>query len=79
MKYIDKDGNFISSETMPEIILNKEFRDTCKTGMSFNVDVRTLIGEVITSPYSDNWVTETVRSVVKQYGFDFEVNAINRY
>ena len=75
MKYIDKDGNFISSETIPEIILNKEFRDTCKTGMSFNVDVNTLIGEVITSPYSDDWVTETVRSVVKQYGFDFEVNA----
>ena len=59
----------------PDIILNNEFPDICDVGMSFNVDVENFISEVITSPYTDDWITETIRSVVNQYGFNFEVNS----
>ena len=39
--------------------------------------METLIGEnseVITSPYAEQWVTDTVALIVKQYGFQFPVN-----
>ena len=42
--------------------------------MSFNIDVNTLIDEVIVSPYAEDWITETVSSVVQKYGYNFEVN-----
>ena len=64
-------GNSVS----PDIILNNEFPDICDVGMSFNIDVENLIDKVITSPYTDEWITETVRSVVKQFGFNFEVKS----
>ena len=46
-------------------------------GISLKIDVDTLIGEkseVITSPYTERWVTDTVSSIVKQYGSQFHVN-----
>ena len=51
-----------------------KFPDICDIGMSFNIDVKKLIDEVIISPYAEGWVTDTVKSVVHKYGFDFEVN-----
>ena len=48
--------------------------DICDIGMLFNIDVNTLIDEVIVSPYAKDWVTETLRSVVQKFGFNFEVN-----
>ena len=69
--YIDNHGNLINPGTILE---NIEFPDYYNSGMFFNVDVNTLIGEIITSPYVDDWITETVRSVVYQYGFNFDVN-----
>lgn len=71
MDYIDKHGNLINADITFE---KNRFPDTCKIGIPFKVEVNTLIGEVITSPYVDDWITETVRSVVYQYGFDFDVN-----
>lgn len=67
--YIDNDGDLIS----PESILNSDFTDICEIGISFDIDVNTLIGELIKSPYIDNWVTETIRTTVRQYGFEFDV------
>ena len=55
-------------------ILETEFPDIYDIGMSFNVDVKRLINEVIISPYAEKWLTGTVKSVVHKYGFDFEVN-----
>ena len=52
-----------------------EFPDICKVGKPFKVDVNELINKVIISPYCDDWITETVESVVHQYGFDFGVNS----
>ncbi len=49
--------------------------DICDIGMLFNIDVNTLIDEVIVSPYAKDWVTETLRSVVQKFGFNFEVNS----
>ena len=57
-----------------ETILEAEFPDICDIGMYFNVNVKRLINEVIISPYAEKWVTDTVRSLVHQYGFDFEVS-----
>ncbi len=48
--------------------------DICDIGMPFNIDVNTLIDEVIVSPYAKDWITETLRSVVQKFGFIFEVN-----
>ena len=53
------------------------FPDNCEMGTTLKVNVETLIGEnseVITSPYAEKWVTDTVVSIVKQYGFQFPVN-----
>ena len=55
-------------------ILETEFPDICDIGMLFNTDVKRLINEVIISPYAEKWVTDTVKSVVHKYGFDFEVS-----
>ena len=48
--------------------------DICDTGMLFNIEVNELIDEVIVSPYAEDWITETVRSVVQKFGFNFKVN-----
>ena len=75
MSYIDNHGIFINQDTTLE---NIEFPERSKkSGILFNVDVNKLIREVITSPYIKNeeWITKTVESVVKQYGFDFDVNS----
>ena len=75
MRYIDNHGIFINQDTTLE---NIEFpKRSKKPGILFNVDVNKLICEVITSPYIKNeeWITKTVESVVKQYGFDFDVNS----
>lgn len=48
--------------------------DICDTGMSFNIDVNTLIDEVIVSPYAEDWITDTVTSVVQKFGYNFKVN-----
>ena len=60
-----------------ETLLQVGFPDICETGIPLTIDVETLIGEtgeIIISPYTEDWVTEAVRSVVRQYGFDFKVN-----
>ena len=60
-----------------ETLLQIGFPDICKTGIPLTIDVETLIGEtgeIIISPYTEDWVTKAVRSVVRQYGFDFKVN-----
>ena len=58
-----------------ETILKTEFPDICDVGIPLKVNVNTLIDEVITSPYTEDWVTETIRAVVHQYGYDFDVNS----
>ena len=47
--------------------------DICDIGMLFNIDVNMLIDEVIVSPYAKDWITETLRSVVQKFGFNFNV------
>ena len=57
--------------------LLKKLKDTeppvCQPGQPLQVDLNTLIGEVIVSLYADDWVAETVRRVVRKYGFEFPV------
>ena len=57
-----------------ETILKSDAPNICKFGIPYTIDVNTLIDKVIISPYNQDWVTETVRSVVDKYGFNFEVN-----
>ena len=47
--------------------------DICDIGMLFNIDVNMLIDEVVVSPYAKGWITETLRSVVQKFGFNFDV------
>ena len=48
--------------------------DICDIGMLFNIEINKLIDEVIVSPYAEDWITEAVRSVVRKFGFNFNVN-----
>ncbi|MDE0088741.1 MAG: DUF2971 domain-containing protein [Candidatus Poribacteria bacterium] len=48
--------------------------DICDIGMLFNIEVNKLIDEVIVSPYAEDWITETVSSVVQKFGFNFKVS-----
>lgn len=48
--------------------------DICDIGMLFDIDVSTLIDEVIVSPYAKDWITEILRSVVQKFGFNFQVS-----
>ena len=47
--------------------------DICEIGMLFDIDVNMLIDEVIVSPYARDWITDTLRSVVQKFGFNFDV------
>ena len=63
----------------PEAVLDSKdiefnFPDIDDQGRPYNVDVNALIDEVIISPYAEDWIEQTVRSVVHKYGFNFEVN-----
>ena len=49
--------------------------DICEIGMPFDIDVNMLIDEVIVSPYAKDWITETLKSVVQKFGFNFDVRA----
>lgn len=67
--YLRTHGDSIDIQTL----LNDEFPDICETGMRLKVDVDTLICELIVSPYADKWIVKTIKSIVKQYGFQFPV------
>lgn len=51
-------------------------QDICEIGQYHKFDLKTLINEVVTSPYTrkEKWITETVKSVVHKYGFNFPVS-----
>ena len=51
-----------------------QFSDLGEMGMPLEISVEKLIGEVIISPYADEWVRDTVTSIVKQYKLQFPVN-----
>ena len=58
-------------------LLKIEYPEIKKEGQDLKVNLEMLIDEVIISPYVGEWVTKTVRSVIKKYGFDFEVRSSN--
>lgn len=62
------------NECIAELFLKVGFPAITDNGKSFSVDVSTLIDEVIVSPYAEDWITDTIRSVVCKYGFNFKVN-----
>ena len=43
-------------------------------GRNLPVCLDRLINEVIVAPRTPDWVTEAIKSMVQEYGFDFEVN-----
>ena len=63
----------LSNQTV-DAFLDIGLPDICDIGMLFNVEVNELIDEVIVSPYAENWITETVKSVVQKFGYNFKVN-----
>ena len=66
--------DYFSKEISVKDILEKDAPDICNAGMPYNIDVKTLVGEVITSPHTEDWITETVKDVVRQYNFQFPVS-----
>lgn len=43
-------------------------------GKNLCVDLKMLIDEVIVAPGAPDWITKAVKSMIQDYGFDFEVN-----
>ena len=66
----DIDRNAINLQQLLKI----EYPKIEKKGQNLKVNLNMLIDEVIISPYAKDWVTETVKSVVRQYGFQFPVS-----
>ena len=64
-----------SSETIsdPEFIVSV-FPDSGENGKLYRVNVNMLIGEIITSPYTGEQIAQEVKSAVREYGYNFEVN-----
>ncbi|MDE0470156.1 MAG: hypothetical protein OYL97_24160 [Candidatus Poribacteria bacterium] len=52
----------------------KHLKKNENKGQPLCVDLNTLIDEVIVAPRAPHWVIKAIRSMVHQYGFDFEVN-----
>ncbi len=73
-----KEGFSLSRKGFDLPALLKRLEDTeipiCKSGQPLQVDLNTLVDEIIVSPYAEKWVTKTVKSVVQQYEFQFSVN-----
>ena len=66
--------NYFRDQGINEILFERELY---KIGMPIEISVETLIGEnsgVVISPYAEQWVVDTVASIVEQYGFQFPVN-----
>ena len=63
----------LSNQTV-DTFLETGLPDICDIGMPFNIEINELIDEVIVSPYAEDWITETLRSVVHKFGFNFKVN-----
>lgn len=73
-----KEGFSLSRKGFDLPTLLKRLEDTeipiSKCGQPLQVDLNTLVDEIIVSPYAQKWVTKTVKSVVQQYEFQFPVN-----
>lgn len=52
----------------------KDLKKNEDKGRTLCVDLNKLIGDIIISPDTDDWVTEAIKSTIQTYGFDFEVN-----
>ena len=66
--------NYFTDQGINEIPFEQEL---CKIGIPIEIAVETLIGEnseITISPYAEQWVIDTVASIVRQYGFQFPVN-----
>lgn len=57
----------------PEELINLDFPEIPEKGTKLEIDVATLISKVFTSPYTDQWVADTVKSMVRKYGYKFNV------
>ena len=66
--------NYCSDQGINSIPFEQE---SYKTGVYIEISVETLIDEnsgVVISPYAEQWVIDTVASIVEKYGFQFPVN-----
>ncbi|WP_049971200.1 DUF2971 domain-containing protein [Haladaptatus cibarius] len=56
------------TKSMIEILQSQE------TGIPISVDPDTLVEKVLVAPTAPSWLEETVRSVTRKYGYDFDVS-----
>ena len=75
--YRVKEGFSLEPKEFDRRTLQKKMRYPKKNeneGQPLGVDLNKLIDEVIVAPRAHDWVIKAIRSMVHQYGFDFEVN-----
>lgn len=64
--------NFMTEKDKRQFFSKPSIRGMPK-GLYIEVDLPTLIERVYISPYTQNWFSDLVKSVVDKYGFQFEV------
>lgn len=48
--------------------------ETIKHGLTINIDLRTLVENIYVSPSAPSWFTDLVETVIKKFGFNFEIS-----
>lgn len=73
---VKKGPNIDRKAIDPQQLLDIRYHkiDDKDKGRNLKVNLKTLIDEIIISPYTESWVAETVESIVNQYNYDFPVN-----
>ena len=75
--YRVKEGFSLKPEEFDLKTLKKRMRlpkNNTDKGKNLRVCLDTLIDEIIVAPGAPNWITKAVKSMIQDYGFDFEVN-----
>ncbi|RKU27946.1 hypothetical protein C6497_10200 [Candidatus Poribacteria bacterium] len=60
-------NNTSVEDILNNIFIKENLPDIDNKGRTYNVDVNTLIAEIVISPYAEKWIKSTVQSVVHQY------------
>ena len=75
--YRVKEGFSLTPEEFDLRTLKRKMRSPKNNedkGKNLCVNLKTLIDEVIVAPGAPCWITKAIKSIVQDYGFDFEVN-----
>jgi hypothetical protein len=77
--YLHKRKSFEHEKELRAIILKLPMIEDIDFGINIKIDIETLIEGIYIAPTAPKWFAELVESVVKRYGFNFQVTQSNLY